>query len=201
MSDLKDYLRRAPKPRLAKKLNIVAWLLTVVVLGLVGLMRRPEFKIATDMDLSWLPGFHAMVNVFTAIVLVMALYFIKTGQPDKHRKMIYAAFGLSVLFLGSYVAYHFTHTETIYGDADGNGILSAAEELEIGGARTVYLVLLVSHIITAAVNFPFILFTFIRAYTNQFVKHRKMARWVFPVWLYVAVTGPICFMMLWPYYQ
>jgi putative membrane protein len=70
----------------------------------------------------------------------------------------------------------------------------------VSGIRPFYLVLLLSHIALAAGIFPFILFTFIRAYTNQIERHRKMARWVFPLWLYVAITGPICYFMLSPYY-
>ncbi|MEL6718994.1 MAG: DUF420 domain-containing protein, partial [Bacteroidota bacterium] len=111
-----------------------------------------------------------------------------------------AALVLSAIFLLSYVAYHFTNDPTIYGDLNGDGILDDAEKGQIGGMRTVYLVLLLTHIVLAAVIFPFILFTFIRAFTNQFAKHKKIARWVYPLWLYVAVTGPILYWMLKPYY-
>ena len=99
---------------------------------------------------------------------------------------IYAAFGLSVAFLLCYVVYHFTTPATLYGGE--------------GAIRTVYFFLLITHVVLAAGSFPFILFTFIRAYTNQIDQHKKMARWVFPIWLYVAVTGPICYFMLLPYY-
>jgi putative membrane protein len=84
------------------------------------------------------------------------------------------------------VSYHFTTPETKFG---GTGTL-----------KTVYFILLISHIILAAVSFPFILFTWIYGFTNQVQKHRRMAKYVFPVWLYVAVTGPICYLMLRPYY-
>ena len=117
-----------------------------------------------------------------------------------HRKMIYIAFGLSLLFLLSYVTYHITMPETIFGDMDHDGILTDAEKLAAGGTRMVYLILLGTHILLAGLILPFILFTFIRAYTNQIAKHRKMARWVFPFWLYVAITGPACYLMLLPYY-
>jgi putative membrane protein len=91
-----------------------------------------------------------------------------------------------VIFLLSYVVYHITTDPTRFG---GTGTI-----------RTVYFILLITHIIAAAVSLPFILFTFIAAWTNQFDKHRKLARWVFPLWLYVAVTGPVCYWMLKPYY-
>ncbi|PHN05012.1 DUF420 domain-containing protein [Flavilitoribacter nigricans] len=186
---------------LARKLNVYAWIISGAVLFLVGLMRRVKIDLPAGWDMSFLPPFHATLNALTAVVLLVALYFIKQKNIEAHRKAIYVAMGLSVLFLLSYVAYHFTTPETIFGDADGNGVLSDAERLEVAGQRTVYLVLLLTHIVLAALILPFILFTFIRAYTGQFEKHRKMARWVWPLWFYVAITGPIAYYMLAPYYQ
>ena len=133
-------------------------------------------------------------------MLVVAYVFIRKKKIEAHRKSIYAALTMSLLFLLSYVAYHFTSPETLFGDLDHNGVLSPEELGAVSNLRPVYLVLLLSHIGLAAVSLPFILFTFIRGYTGQYAKHRKMARWVFPVWLYVAVTGPICYLMLMPYY-
>lgn len=185
---------------LEKKLNRIAWVLTVAVLGLVGMMRRVKIPMPEGVDLGFLPPFHATLNALTAVVLLVALYFIKQKKIQQHRNAIYVAIALSVLFLLSYVAYHFTTPETLFGDANHDGVLSELEKTAIGGTRTFYLVLLLSHIALAAGIFPFILFTFIRAYTNQIDRHRKMARWVFPLWLYVAITGPVCYFMLIPYY-
>jgi putative membrane protein len=184
--------------QLAKKLNIAAWIITVAVIALVTLMRYVDLPI--NADLYFLPPFHASLNALTAVVLVIALYFIKQKKVELHKRAIYVAIGLSALFLLSYVAYHFTAPPTLYGDANHDGVVDAAEKAAAGGMRTVYFILLATHIVLAAVIFPFILFTFIRAYTNQFEKHKKMARWVFPIWLYVAITGPICYFMLMPYY-
>ncbi|MEM9918939.1 MAG: DUF420 domain-containing protein [Bacteroidota bacterium] len=169
---------------LARNLNWGAIALSVVVLLLVGLMRR--YKIPTDIDFSFLPPFHATVNALTAVALVMALYFIKQRNMEAHRRSIYAALGLSALFLLSYVVYHFTTEETRY--------------CFEGTSRTIYFVLLITHIVLAGGILPFIFFTFIRAYTGQYARHRKMARWVYPLWLYVAITGPICYLMLRPCY-
>jgi putative membrane protein len=185
---------------LEKRLNTLAWIVSGAVLVLVGLMRRVKIPLPEGWDFSFLPPFHATVNALTALVLLVALVFIKQKRIDWHRKAIYVAMGLSVLFLLSYVAYHFTTPETIYGDLNRDGLLDEAELAAVGGARTGYLVLLFSHIILAAVSLPFILFTFIRAYTNQFDRHKRMARWVWPVWFYVALTGPICYYLLMPYY-
>ena len=104
------------------------------------------------------------------------------------------------MFLLCYVVYHFTTPETKYGDLNGDGQLSPGELTEAGHARMVYLVLLLSHVLLAAVSFPFILLTFVYGFTNQFDRHRKLARIIFPVWLYVAVTGPVVYLLLRPYY-
>ena len=121
-------------------------------------------------------------------------------RSDLHRKLIFAARGASGAFLLSYVAYHFTKPEVLFGDANHDGVLSAVEQAAVSGTRPVYLALLASHVILAAVVLPFVLTTFNRAYTRQFDRHRALAKRVFPVWLYVAVTGPICYLMLRPYY-
>lgn len=186
--------------QLEKKLNVAAWIITVAVLGLVGLMRRVKITMPEGVDLGFLPPFHATLNALTAVVLLVALYFIKQKKVQQHRNAIYVAIVLSVLFLLSYVAYHFTTPETLFGDSNHDGVVSEVEKAAVSGIRPFYLVLLLSHIALAAGIFPFILFTFIRAYTNQIERHRKMARWVFPLWLYVAITGPICYFMLVPYY-
>ncbi len=175
---------KLPNPALEKKLNRLAYLISFVVLLLVGMMRRIKFD--TGIDFSFLPPLHASLNALAALILLLAFYFIKNGQVENHRKAIYAAMVCSGLFLVSYVLYHFTTPETKYG---GEGTM-----------RTIYFILLITHVVLAAVILPFILLTFTRAYTNQFERHKKMARWVFPIWLYVAITGPICYLMLKPYY-
>jgi putative membrane protein len=108
---------------------------------------------------------------------------------------------LSGIFLLCYVAYHFTTHETVYGDIDADRKLSEDELERVGGSRTAYLVILFSHIVAAAVSFPFILKTFVHAWTRDFERHRRLARKVFMVWLYVAITGPVCYWMLKDYYQ
>ncbi len=186
--------------QLEKKLNVVAAIITVAVLILVGLMRQVKIPLPEGVDLHFLAPFHAGVNALTAVVLLFSLVFIKQKKIDLHRKANFTALLLSILFILSYVAYHFTTPSTIYGDVDGNGVLSEAERVAAGSGRTWYLVLLLSHIGLAALSLPFILLTFIRAYTNQFERHRKMARWVWPVWFYVALTGPVVYFLLRPYY-
>lgn len=194
------WLSRPPREELSKKLGIAAWVLTAAVLGLVGLMRQVKIPLPEGVSLSFLPPFHAAVNAAAAVVLIIALIAVMTGRIALHRRMIMAAMALSVLFLLSYVAYHFTSNEVKFGDSNLDGIVDAAERARVGGMRTVYLLLLISHIVLAAVSLPFILFTFIAGWTNRFATHRRLARWVFPLWLYVAITGPVCYWMLRPYY-
>lgn len=169
---------------LAKKLNRWALAISAVVVLLVVMMRK--IKIDTSIDFTFLPPVYSTLNALTAIVLLIAFYFIKQKNIEAHRKSMYVAIGLSILFLLGYVLYHITTPETKY-CGEGN-------------IRMVYFALLITHIVLAAVILPFILFTFIRAYTGQIEKHRKMAKWVYPLWLYVAVTGPIIYFMLRPCY-
>lgn len=165
-----------------KTLDRIAILVSVVVLALVVLMRRVKLDIG--FDFYFLPPLHAILNTATAVLLVVALVRIRRGHVEGHRRAIMAAIFLSLLFLLSYVVYHFTTEVTTY----------------CGDMRGIYFFFLITHVILAAVILPFILFTFNRAVTGQFGLHRRMARWVFPIWLYVAVTGPICYLMLAPCY-
>ncbi len=201
MSDERQqWLARPPREELARKLGIAAWVLTAVVLGLVGLMRQVKIPLPEGVSLSFLPPFHAAVNATAAVVLIIAFIAVIKGRIALHRRMMLTAMALSVLFLLSYVAYHFTSGEVKFGDVNSDGLVDAAERAKVGGMRTVYLLLLASHIILAAVSLPFILFTFIAAWTNRFIVHKRLARWVYPLWLYVAITGPVCYLMLRPYY-
>lgn len=173
-----------PNVDLEKKLNRYAWVVSFVVFLLVVMTRR--FKIDTDIDFSFLPPFYSIVNGLSAILLIAALWAIKRGMGDLHRRLINICMVLGALFLLSYVLYHITTEETLY--------------CGVGAIRYVYFFFLITHIILAGVILPFILFTYIRAYTNQFDRHKAMARWVFPFWLYVALTGPIIYLMLMPCY-
>jgi len=173
-----------PNLQLAKRLNTAATIVSVIVVALVVAMRRIHFD--TGIDFSFLPPLHATLNALAAVALIFSFYFIKNKNIEAHRKANFVALGLSVLFLLSYVVYHTTTEATNFG---GEGTI-----------RYIYFFFLITHVILAAISLPFILFTFIRGYTGQVEKHRKMAKWVFPIWLYVAVTGPICYLMLMPYY-
>lgn len=191
----------SPNLALAKKLNIAATIISIAVILLVGIMRMPSAKINTTIDFSFLPPLHALFNSAVAIALLFALYFIKNKNIKYHQNSINVAMVFSLLFLLSYVVYHFTTPETLYSDFDHNGIVTAEEKAQSGNLRTIYFTFLASHILLAGISLPFILYTYIRGYTGQVEKHRKMAKFIWPIWFYVAVTGPICYFMLKPFYQ
>ena len=143
-------------------------------------------KIPGVEPLSFLPPIYATINGVTAILLILALIAIKKGKRDTHQKLMTSCVVLSVLFLIMYVAYHMTSESTPYG---GEGFL-----------RTVYFVILISHIVLSIVVIPLVLKTYARAYLGHYERHRKLARITFPVWLYVAVTGVVVYLMISPYY-
>ncbi|MBA3649418.1 MAG: DUF420 domain-containing protein [Chitinophagales bacterium] len=138
------------------------------------------------LNLGILPALNASLNFTTAILLILGLYFILNRKVHYHRMCMIAAFFLSSLFLISYVIYHALTPPALYG---GQGIV-----------RNVYFFILITHIVLAAVIIPLVLITLSRALQTRFDRHKKIARWTFPIWLYVAVTGVIVYLMLAPYY-
>lgn len=180
------WLTRPPQEALAKKLSLIAWVLSAVVILLVVVMQKVKLPLPPGWSTAMLPAVHAAINAAVAVTLLAALAAIKLGNVKLHRAAMVTAMLLSILFLLSYVTYHMTSDPTRFGG--------------VGPIKVIYLSLLGTHILAAAISLPFILFTFIAAWTNRFAAHRRLARWVFPLWLYVAVTGPICYWMLRPYY-
>jgi putative membrane protein len=200
MVQIEELKSRHPNILLLGRLKIAVWVVSVAVLGLVMMMRQVKIPLPENVSLELLPPFHAILNSLAAISLVMALVAIKKGNAFVHQRWVYSAMICSFVFLLSYVAYHFSTPETIFGDLNSDGDLSEFELAEAGVMRKVYLVILLSHIALAALSLPFILLTFCYGYTNHFDKHRKLSKRVYPVWLYVAITGPVVYLMLMPYY-
>jgi putative membrane protein len=170
--------------RLAKML--IFFVSSVIFIVVTMLFYLNPTDIDLGFDLKVFPRFHAILNSITAICLVAAFIFIKMKKIQAHRYSMITAFILSVVFLISYVFYHSVSSPTKYG---GEGLL-----------RYIYYFTLISHIFLAAVVLPFILFTFYRALNKQFVQHKKIARWTFPMWLYVAITGVLVYILISPYY-
>ncbi len=150
--------------------------------------------------LGFLPPIYATTNAITAILLVIAVLQIKKGNKVLHEKLIKVAMLLSVLFLLLYVTYHATADATKYGDTNYDGIVSEAEKLVTGNSAYAYYFLLITHIILSIAVIPFVLITYVRAANGKFNAHKKIAKYTFPLWLYVAATGVIVYIMISPYY-
>ena len=182
-----DYHQLPANPSKCRKLVIASWILTAVVWLLVGGMQRIEISLPEGWDLSFLPMVNAGLNSCVAVCLVLAIVAVKNWKrADLHARFMAAAVWLSLLFLVCYVTYHITSGEVSFGGE--------------GAIRSVYFFLLISHIVIAGVSFPFILLSLSYSLANEFSKHRKIVKWAYPMWLYVAVTGPIVYLMLRPYY-
>ena len=146
------------------------------------------------------PKFNAVINATCTVLLLTSLYFIKRKNIAIHKRINILTFLLSSVFLIFYIVYHYFAPETMFGDSDNNGILSAQETLSAGKLRYLYYVILTSHIILAALVLPLILLSFQKGLQMQVEKHRKLVRWSFPIWLYVTVTGVVVYLMISPYY-
>lgn len=169
------------------KYKIILGALAAIVPLLVAVLYYfPETFRIPGAQVNSLPALNAILNSLTAMCLVMGYYFIRRQQVARHRTMMGLAFLLGSLFLLSYVAYHSQVASTHFGG--------------VGAIRYVYFVLLLTHIALAVVTVGLVLFTLYFALTQQFSKHRTIARWTFPVWLYVSVTGVIVYFMISPYY-
>jgi putative membrane protein len=164
------------------------------------LILAPGTKLDLGFSTSSLPLFHAMLNSTTAILLLLSLYFIRHGQVKAHKRTNWTAITLSAIFLVSYVIYHATNPSVRYGDLNHDGLLSESEKQQAGPLRYVYYFILSSHIILSGVIIPLVLFTLQRAYQEKFDKHRRLARITWPLWLYVAVSGVVVYVMISPYY-
>jgi putative membrane protein len=150
----------------------------------------------------YLPMLNAILNGTCSILLVTSLYYIMHGNVKVHKRLNITTFILSSLFLVSYILFHYLmRRDTLYGDANGDGILSAEERAAIGGLRTLYLSILTPHIILAAGVLPLVLLSFNYGLKMQVEKHKKLVRWTFPVWLFVTVSGVVVYLMISPYYH
>jgi putative membrane protein len=175
----------APLSPAEKRLNRVILAVSVAVPAVVAvLFYTPALEWRADV--SFLPKLNALINSTVSILLLTGYGLIRQRRMAAHRACMMAAFALSAVFLVSYVVYHSASEHTAFG---GEGLV-----------RTVYFALLISHILLAAIILPLVLFTFTRAMTGRVEQHRRLARWTFPLWLYVSVTGVIVYLMIAPYY-
>ena len=167
-----------------KKYTPWVWILSIaipVVVAILFLIKIPNVE-----PLTFLPPVYAFINAITAIFLTIAYIAIKRKKIILHERLMKISIALSVIFLVMYVAYHMTSDPTPYG---GEGII-----------RSVYYFILISHVLLSIGIIPLVLVTYVRAISKLFADHKKIARYTFPIWMYIAVTGVIVYLMISPYY-
>ncbi|MBI1770755.1 MAG: DUF420 domain-containing protein [Bacteroidetes bacterium] len=169
------------KPERYKKLIVTLSIAIPVAVAALFRLKLPGY------DFSFLPPIYASINGLTAILLVTSFISIKNGKRARHELINKICIGLSASFLVMYVLYHITSEETGFG---GEGVI-----------RYVYYFILITHIALSITVIPFVLFTFSRALAGNFERHKRLAKFTFPLWLYVAVTGVIVYLMISPYYK
>jgi len=167
------------------KFIVIVSILIPVVVALLFSVKLKDYGFNVE-PLSFLPPIYATINGITAVVLIAGVLAIKNGKRKLHERFMTTAIALSVAFLVMYVAYHMTSDSTKFG---GEGII-----------RPIYFFVLITHIILSIAVIPLVLITYVRALANKFDKHKKIAKITFPIWLYVAITGVVVYLMISPYY-
>jgi putative membrane protein len=194
------------QPSLQKNDRKAKWLITIFsVIVFVAITILGKYNLAGKISLPFNVHIFALINAVTnslvAVLLIAGLTAVKKQNYLLHKKVMLFAMALSVLFLVSYICHHLFAGEAIYGDTDGVKGLSEAERATAGNMRNIYLAILITHIPLAGLALPFILFAAYRALTGDYEKHKKIVRIIYPVWLYVAVTGVVVYLMINPYYK
>ncbi len=167
------------------KFIIVVSILIPVVVAVLFSVKLKDFGYNAE-PLSFLPRIYATINGITAVVLIAGVLAIKNGKRKLHEQLMTTAIALSVAFLVMYVAYHMTSDSTKFG---GEGMI-----------RNVYFIILITHILLSIAVIPLVMITYVRALAQRFDRHKKIAKITFPIWLYVAVTGVVVYLMISPYY-
>ena len=190
-------------PALAKNDRKANWLIivfSVFVFLLVGYLNRIKLEVNPGFDVHIFALFNAIINSIVTVLLVVALIAVKQKKYLLHKRLMLTALVLSVLFLVSYICHHLLAGDTIFGDTNHDGGLSAEEKTAAGGMRTFYYIILATHIPLAGLILPFILFTAYRALIAEWPRHKKLARITWPIWIYVSITGVLVYLLISPYY-
>ena len=188
-----------------KKNDKLAYILigvfSVIVLAVVTFLSKLTLDVELPFDKHIFALINAVINSAVAILLIAGLIAVKQKNYTVHKSIMLTAMILSLLFLVTYIAHHLLAGEAKFGDANFDGLVDDAEKALLGNTRPFYLILLGTHIVLAATSLPFILFTAYRALTSDFAAHKALSKKVWPIWFYVAVTGPIVYMMIKQYYN
>jgi putative membrane protein len=193
-------------PSIQKNDAKAKWLIgifSVIVFAVVTILGKYNLagQVQLSFDVHIFAKTNAVINATVTLLLLAGLYLAKQKNYEWHKKIMLAAMLLSVLFLVSYICHHLLAGETAFGETDGIKGLSEAEKAAAGGSRTIYLLILLTHIPLAGLALPFILFAAYRALTGEYDKHKKLVRIIWPLWFYVAVTGVVVYLMVSPYYR
>jgi putative membrane protein len=184
-----------------KTAKIIIWTVSILVFIGIAFLSRVKLNVNLGFDSHIFAAINATINTIVAVLLIAGLVAVKSKRFYLHKKIMIAAISLSFLFLISYVCHHLLSGDTKFGDINHDGILSLDEKNSAGSTRYFYYLILMTHIPLAGIILPFILFTAYRALSGNYIKHKKLARITWPIWLYVAITGVIVFWMIRPYYS
>ena len=169
-----------------KMYKILIGIVSFVVFAVVVILGRVKLDVNLGFDVHIFASINAVINSLVSILLIAGMIAIKQKKYELHKKIMFGAMILSILFLVSYIAHHLLAGDTRFG---GEGTI-----------RTVYFIILITHIFLAAIILPFILFTIYRAMVAEWPNHKKIARITWPIWLYVSITGVVVYLMISPYY-
>jgi putative membrane protein len=183
-----------------RKASILILTFSVIVFSAVVLLSRVKLEADLGFDIHLFALLNALINSCVAVLLVLALVAVKQKKYLTHKNLMLTAMVLSILFLVSYICHHLLAGDTRFGDINHDGIVTDAEKAGAGSLRIVYYIILGTHIPLAGIILPFILFTAYRALIGEYPAHKKLARITWPVWLYVAITGVIVYVLISPYY-
>lgn len=184
----------------SKYVRVIGAVSVVIPIAVAVLIFMPA-RLEAGSWVKFLPHLNAVINSATAVLLLAGLYFIKRKKVETHKALMLGAFTLGAVFLVSYIIYHASVPSVVYGDVDGDGLLSEMEKSALGSSRSVYLAVLLSHIGLSAVVVPFVLMALYYSLTKQFDKHRKVVKFGYPIWLYVSISGVVVYWMISPFYH
>lgn len=184
-----------------RKANWLILVFSAVVFSAVVLLSRVKLDVDLGFDVHVFAQANAIINSLVAVLLIAGLIAVKARKYETHKKIMLTAMFLSVLFLASYICHHLFAGDTLFGDMDHDGVVAEEEIMNAGMARTIYRIILITHIPLAGLILPFILYTAYRSMIGEYEKHKKLARFTWPVWMYVAITGVLVYWMISPYYS
>lgn len=193
-----------PQPLLKKnekRARLLIGIVSAVIFVAVVLLGRVKVQANLGFDVHVFALINAIINSLVSLLLIAGLIAVKQRSYLLHKKIMLTAILLSVLFFISYICHHLFAGETRFGDINHDGLVTASEKLAAGPLRTIYYVVLGTHIPLAGIILPFILFTAYRGLTGEYSRHKKIARITWPVWLYVSISGVLVYLLIHPYYE